>query len=245
MNALPAWDPAALRCLDPGAGTASLPRPSAAHSSTAAACSGSFCSPRAGPRCAALRCAQEGRCVRGRHGNRFALEAVGADIEWYRPDIRVHLGDHLHGGADPADAWQFQQHHRARYGVLEGSREHRYAAAPAAHGHHPGTGNADVAAWRASPGVGAALARLPTAPVGRSWWRTGHQRPPGLPAGDEGRWANDELVRDRLRKAGAAQGVIMDHSHLEHVRRIGTVTVINAGGPPARKTAALRPAGPC
>ncbi len=39
------------------------------------------------------------------HGNRFALDAVVADIERHAPDAWVNLGDQLFGGADPAGAW--------------------------------------------------------------------------------------------------------------------------------------------
>jgi len=53
------------------------------------------------------------------HGNRFALEAVVADIEQHAPDAWVNLGDQVFGGADPAGAWVLQQQLKARYGVVE------------------------------------------------------------------------------------------------------------------------------
>ena len=46
---------------------------------------------------------------------------------------------------------------------------------------------------------------------------------------DGGAWAGDDLVRGRLGNVGNARVVIVGHSHLEHVRQIGPVTVVNAG----------------
>ena len=37
------------------------------------------------------------------HGNRFALEAVLADIESYQPERMLNLGDMVLGGADPVE----------------------------------------------------------------------------------------------------------------------------------------------
>ncbi len=42
------------------------------------------------------------------HGNRFALEAVLADIESFKPDLMLNLGDTVWGGADPAGALKLQ-----------------------------------------------------------------------------------------------------------------------------------------
>ncbi|GAA5502480.1 hypothetical protein Dxin01_02224 [Deinococcus xinjiangensis] len=43
------------------------------------------------------------------HGNRFALEAVLADIRAEQPDLICNLGDCVWGGADPAGAWALQR----------------------------------------------------------------------------------------------------------------------------------------
>ncbi len=42
------------------------------------------------------------------HGNRFALEAVLADISSLKPDLMLNLGDTVLGGADPAGALKLQ-----------------------------------------------------------------------------------------------------------------------------------------
>jgi predicted phosphodiesterase len=42
------------------------------------------------------------------HGNRFALEAVLADIANFKPDLMLNLGDSVLGGADPAGALKLQ-----------------------------------------------------------------------------------------------------------------------------------------
>ncbi|MBB6099505.1 putative phosphodiesterase [Deinobacterium chartae] len=43
------------------------------------------------------------------HGNRFALEAVLADIREFKPGEILNLGDQIWGGADPAGAWRIQR----------------------------------------------------------------------------------------------------------------------------------------
>jgi predicted phosphodiesterase len=42
------------------------------------------------------------------HGNRFALEAVLANISSFKPDLLLNLGDTVLGGADPAGALKLQ-----------------------------------------------------------------------------------------------------------------------------------------
>ena len=42
------------------------------------------------------------------HGNRFALEAVLADISSHQLDSMLNLGDMVYGGADPVGAWKIQ-----------------------------------------------------------------------------------------------------------------------------------------
>jgi predicted phosphodiesterase len=42
------------------------------------------------------------------HGNRFALEAVLADIASHKPDLMLNLGDTVLGGADPVGALKLQ-----------------------------------------------------------------------------------------------------------------------------------------
>ncbi|MDO4264306.1 MAG: metallophosphoesterase family protein, partial [Deinococcus sp.] len=63
------------------------------------------------------------------HGNRFALEAVLADIEAQCPDAWVNLGDGLFGGADPAGAWALQRRIHSEHSALEvrGNTDERLA----------------------------------------------------------------------------------------------------------------------
>ena len=42
-------------------------------------------------------------------------------------------------------------------------------------------------------------------------------------------WASDALVMERLGDIGSARVVVVGHSHQEHLRQIGPLTVVNAG----------------
>lgn len=167
------------------------------------------------------------------HGNRFALEAVARDIERHAPDAWVNLGDQLFGGADPAGAWQLQQSLKATHGVLEvrGNTDERLGQSLT-----ETTEKREMLAWLYGvlpEGAGAYVADLSTsATLADGAVLAAH----GTPASaweyllrDGKAWAGDDLVRERLGDTGAARVVIVGHSHLEHLRQLGSLTVVNAG----------------
>lgn len=167
------------------------------------------------------------------HGNRFALEAVVQDIERHEPDAWVNLGDQLFGGADPAGAWQLQQVLKASYGVLEvrGNTDERLGEPLTAT-----TEKREMLTWlheHLPEGAGAYVAGLPTAvALADGQVLAAHGTPDSAWTyllRDDKAWASDELVRERLGDLGPARVVIVGHSHLEHVRQLGNVTVVNAG----------------
>lgn len=167
------------------------------------------------------------------HGNRFALEAVVQDIMRDAPDAWVNLGDQLFGGADPAGAWQLQQELKARHGVLEvrGNTDERLGQPLT-----DTTEKREMLAWlhRQLPeGAGAEVANLPTSVLLAGGQVLAAHGTPGSAwdylLRDGKAWASDDLVRERLGDVGDARVVIVGHSHLEHVRQLGRVTVVNAG----------------
>lgn len=167
------------------------------------------------------------------HGNRFALEAVVADIKHCEPDAWVNLGDQLFGGADPAGAWALQRRLREQHGASEvrGNTDERLGAALT-----PDTPKREMLAWlhvTLPPGAGEYVAALPTsATLAGGAVLAGHGTPSDpweylLRDGEA--WASDELVLGRLGDVGAARVVVVGHSHLEHLRQIGALTVVNCG----------------
>lgn len=167
------------------------------------------------------------------HGNRFALEAVVQDIERHRPDLWVNLGDQLFGGADPAGAWQIQQDLKAEYGVLEvrGNTDERLGQPLT-----DTTEKRDMLEWlhgQLPEGAGASVASLPTSVLlADDQVLAAHGTPDSaweylLRQGKA--WASDDLVRERLGDTGEARVIVVGHSHLEHVRQLGRLTVVNAG----------------
>lgn len=167
------------------------------------------------------------------HGNRFALEAAVQDMERHAPDARVNLGDQVFGGADPAGAWQLQQELKARSGVLEvrGNTDERLG--------QPLTGTTEkreMLAWlhgTLPEGTGTSVAGLPTHVTladGEVLAAHGSLDSAWTYLLRDGKtWATDEVVRERLGDIGAARVVVVGHSHLEHVRQLGPLTVVNAG----------------
>ncbi|MXV20222.1 metallophosphoesterase family protein [Deinococcus xianganensis] len=167
------------------------------------------------------------------HGNRWALEAVARDIEAHQPDAWVNLGDQLFGGADPAGAWHLQQQLRAQHGVLEvrGNTDERLGQPLT-----ETTEKREMLAWlhgQVPDGAGAYVAALPTAvSLADGEVLATHGTPDSAWTyllRDGKAWASDDLVRERLGDIGNARLVIVGHSHLEHVRQLGPVTVVNAG----------------
>lgn len=167
------------------------------------------------------------------HGNRFALEAVMQDIERHAPDAWVNLGDQLFGGADPAGAWQLQQSLKSRYGVLEvrGNTDERLGQPLT-----ETTEKREMLAWLHGvlpEGAGVYVADLPTSAALADGTVLAAHGAPGSAweylLRDGKAWADDNLVRERLGDTGVARIVIVGHSHLEHLRQLGPLTVVNAG----------------
>lgn len=167
------------------------------------------------------------------HGNRFALEAVVQDMERYAPDAWVNLGDQVFGGADPAGAWQLQQALKAQYGVLEvrGNTDERLG--------EPLTETTEKRAMLAwlhgvlPEGTGAAVAGLPTqVPLADGAVLAAHGTPDSAWTYlllDGKAWASDAQVLERLGDIGEARVIVVGHSHQEHLRQIGALTVVNVG----------------
>ncbi|WP_019009362.1 metallophosphoesterase family protein [Deinococcus aquatilis] len=167
------------------------------------------------------------------HGNRFALEAVVQDIERQAPDAWVNLGDQVFGGADPAGAWQLQQALKAQHGVLEvrGNTDERLG--------EPLTETTEKRAMLAwlhgvlPGGTGATVAGLPTSvTLADGEVVAAHGTPDSAWTYlllDGKAWASDALVLERLGDLGAARVVVVGHSHQEHLRQMGPLTVVNVG----------------
>ncbi|MFC6592614.1 metallophosphoesterase family protein [Deinococcus lacus] len=180
------------------------------------------------------------------HGNRFALEAVLKDMEACQPDERVNLGDGLFGGADPAGAWALQQHIKERYAAAEirGNTDERLGETLTLD-----TKKREMLEWLHSvlpEGAAEYVAKLPTnAALAGGKVLAAHGSPSSAweyLLRDGKAWASDELVMQRLGDVGEARVVVVGHSHLEHLRQIGPLTVVNCGAvsrqkdghPPAR-----------
>lgn len=167
------------------------------------------------------------------HGNRFALEAVVADIESCAPDAWVNLGDQVFGGADPSGAWEMQQQLKTSHGALEvrGNTDERLG--------EPLTETTQKRAmleWLHGvlpEGAGAYVAALPTSvTLADGVVLAAHGSPDSAWTYlllDEKRWASDRLVLERLGNIGPARVVLVGHSHQEHLRQIGDLTVVNVG----------------
>ncbi|ACO48210.1 metallophosphoesterase family protein [Deinococcus deserti] len=167
------------------------------------------------------------------HGNRFALEAVVQDIEQHQPDMWLNLGDQLFGGADPVGAWQVQQELRAKYGALEvrGNTDERLGQDLT-----ETTEKRAMLEWLHSilpEDAAAHVAGLPTSvTVADGQVIAAHGAPDSAWTYlllDGKAWATNDLILERLGDTGKARVVIVGHSHQEHVRQIGQVTVVNAG----------------
>ncbi len=167
------------------------------------------------------------------HGNRFALEAVVADIERHAPDAWVNLGDQVFGGADPAGAWHLQQQLKAKYGVLEvrGNTDERLGEVIT-----ETTEKRAMLEWlhqHLPEGTGKYVAALPTnVRLANGAVLAAHGTPDSAWTYlllDEKRWASDALVLGRLGDISEARVVLVGHSHQEHLRQIGGLTVVNVG----------------
>ena len=167
------------------------------------------------------------------HGNRFALEAVVADIERHAPDAWVNLGDQVFGGADPAGAWHLQQQLKAKYGVLEvrGNTDERLGEVIT-----ETTEKRAMLEWlhqNLPEGTGKYVAALPgNVTLANGAVLAAHGTPESAWTYlllDGKAWASDTLVMERLGDIGQARVVVVGHSHQEHLRQIGPLTVVNVG----------------
>lgn len=169
------------------------------------------------------------------HGNRFALEAVLEDVASQRPDAWVNLGDGLFGGADPAGAWALQQRVRHEYGALEvrGNTDERLAEPLEAV-----TEKRDMLEWlraQLPPEAPAHVGGLPLhVTLAGGAVVCGHGTPGSawdylLWDKKAGRWRTDAEVLDTLGSVPAARVVVVGHSHREHLRHIGGLTLVNCG----------------
>ena len=167
------------------------------------------------------------------HGNRFALEAVVADIEQHAPDAWANLGDQVFGGADPAGAWELQQELKAKYRVLEvrGNTDERLGEAIT-----ETTEKRALLEWlhqTLPEGAGTYVAALPTNVIlGNGAVLAAHGTPDSAWTYlllDGKTWASDALVLERLGDIGEVRVVVVGHSHQEHLRQIGALTVVNVG----------------
>ncbi len=167
------------------------------------------------------------------HGNRYALSAVLDDIAQYKPDEWVNLGDQVFGGADPAQAFVMQQQLRRQYGVHEirGNTDERLGEPLT-----PGTKKREMLAWLHSvlpEGAGEYVASLPTSvALAGGKVLAGHgtlTNPWEALLRDGDHWASDQQVLERLGDLGSARVVVVGHSHLEHIRQIGALTLVNCG----------------
>jgi len=190
------------------------------------------------------------------HGNRFALEAVIADMTRHTPDAWVNLGDQLFGGADPAGAWVLQQTLKVQHGVLEvrGNTDERLGETLT-----EATEKRAMLTWLHDvlpEGAGAYVARLPTSvTLAGGAVLAAHGAPDSawtylLLEGKT--WASDAQVLARLGDVGTARVVVVGHSHQEHLRQIGGLTVVNVGavsrqkdGSPLARWVLLEGAGDC
>jgi predicted phosphodiesterase len=167
------------------------------------------------------------------HGNRFALEAVVADIEQQAPDAWVNLGDQLFGGADPAGAWQLQQELRTKHAVLEvrGNTDERLGEVLT-----ETTEKRAMLEWLHGvlpEGTGTYVSALPTSvTLASGAVLAAHGTPDSSWTAlllDGKTWASDALVTERLGDIRNARVVLVGHSHQEHLRQIGALTVVNVG----------------
>ncbi|WP_339095861.1 metallophosphoesterase family protein [Deinococcus sp. VB142] len=167
------------------------------------------------------------------HGNRFALEAVLKDMEAHKVDEWANLGDGLFGGADPAGAWTLQQEIKEKYGAKEirGNTDERLGEKLT-----PETEKRAMLEWLHSvlpAGAGDYVANLPTtATLAGGKVLVAHGSPSSAweyLLRDGKSWASDGLVLERLGDVGETRVVVVGHSHLEHLRQIGPLTVVNCG----------------
>lgn len=167
------------------------------------------------------------------HGNRFALEAVLADIASVTPDVICNLGDTVWGGADPAEAWALQV--REAPPTVRGNTD-EFLLADAAE-LRPETRAYREFIERELGGVPSELASLPvTATVAGGEVLLAHGAPSSpwdalFLVEEEGavRPALPAEMLERVAGWPTAQVVVVGHTHQEQVATHHGVTLINAG----------------
>ncbi|BDP41316.1 metallophosphoesterase [Deinococcus aetherius] len=167
------------------------------------------------------------------HGNRFALEAVLADIREAAPDAVLNLGDTVWGGADPAGAWALQT--REAPPTVRGNTDEFLLTDPAE--LDPGTRANREFLERELGGVPPELARLPvTATVADGEVLLTHGSPASpwdalfqTREGDSSRPARPGEMLERVSAWPASRVVVVGHTHREGIVSHGGVTFVNAG----------------
>ncbi|WP_216317912.1 metallophosphoesterase family protein [Deinococcus aestuarii] len=167
------------------------------------------------------------------HGNRFALEAVLADLRSLAPDLICNLGDTVWGGADPAGAWALQM--REAPPTVRGNTDEFLLADPAELDAETRVGREFLE--RELGGVPPELAALPvTATVADGEVLLAHGAPSSpwdalflVKEGDAVRPALPVEMLERVAAWPAARVVVVGHTHKEQVATRRGVTFVNAG----------------
>ncbi|WP_216328456.1 metallophosphoesterase family protein [Deinococcus aestuarii] len=167
------------------------------------------------------------------HGNRFAVEAVLAEIGEAAPDLICNLGDTVWGAADPGGAWTLQAEHAPP--TVRGNTDERVAGLR--------EGKETMRAWllaQLPPEVPGRLAALPTfLDVADGEVRVAHGSPRSpwedlllTEEGEHTRPARFREVRERLGSFTFDSGgrvCVVGHTHRELLSVVDGVTVVNAG----------------
>ncbi|WP_264775499.1 metallophosphoesterase family protein [Deinococcus aetherius] len=170
------------------------------------------------------------------HGNAFAAGAVVADMQRFRPDVIVNLGDQVWGQADPRRALDLQQSLNAV--EVRGNNDERLtmpaeALAPA---------HVRLQAWlaeRLPESERVRLATLPlTATIAEGTVLAAHGTPTSAWDSLMLEWNgqayvhwNAGEVQNRLGRdlPDGVEVVLVGHTHREYVRTLGNLLLVNVG----------------
>jgi predicted phosphodiesterase len=167
------------------------------------------------------------------HGNRFALEAVLADIRDAAPDLILNGGDQVFGGADPAGAWALLRDLGAP--AVRGNTEELLCAPPEQAGQLRG-----YVSWvREQLGADAlrALAPLPlTVEAAGGEILLAHGAPDSawdalMLVEESGvvREARPDELPARVAAWPRARVVVVGHTHRERLAEAAGITFVNVG----------------